>query len=251
MRRLFLDIETSPNVVLAFKAGYDLVINHDAIIKERKIICAAFCWEGENKTTILRWDSDQDDKQLLIRLCKVLEQADEVVGHYIDKFDWPWIITRCLIHKLPPPPIVKTIDTKAWSSRLYFNSNRLDYVSQVLGHGAKEKMEFDDWKQIVLHNDKKAMDKMCHYCGVDVEKLEKVYHDLAPYMKPKSHVGVLIGGDKWTCPRTGTTKVVLNKRRVTASGARQYTMQSQTDGSYFTISETAYKAYQAAKKPTK
>lgn len=249
MNRLFLDIETSPNVVLAFRAGYDIVINHDAIIKERKIICVAYRWEGENKTTIIKWDRNQDDKQLLIKLCLVLEQADEIVGHFIDKFDWPWIRTRCLINKLPPPPNAKTIDTKSLASRgLYFNSNKLDYISQVLGHGAKEKMEFEDWKEITLNNNKKSLNKMCHYCGVDVEKLEAVYHDLVLYVKPKTHVGVLHGKDKWTDPRTGSENVVKHKTKTTAAGMVQHQMQNLDNGGYFTISDRAYEAYKAAKK---
>jgi hypothetical protein len=54
VRRLFWDIETSPNVVLAFRAGYDVVINPDAVVAERKIICIGYKWEGEKKVTVLR-----------------------------------------------------------------------------------------------------------------------------------------------------------------------------------------------------
>lgn len=245
IKRLFWDIEVSPNVVLAFRAGYEQTINHDAIIHERKIICIGYKWAGDAKPTVLRWSKDQDDEDLLRDFLLVAADADELVAHFGDRFDLLWLRTRCLLKRLPPIPQHKTIDTKAWAAKhFYFNSNKLDYISQVLGHGAKEKMEFEDWKKITLFNDKKTLDKMCHYCGVDVDKLELVYNDMAPYMKPKSHVGVMGGMDKWTCPWTGSDRVAKDKTRTTASGTVQHQMKSLTNGGYFTISDRAYREYQ-------
>lgn len=117
IRRLFADLETSPNIVLAFSAGYNLTINHDAIIQERKVICIGYKWEGERDVTVLRWSRDQDDRQLLIDFFKVAEKADEIVAHFGNNFDIPWLRTRCLIHHLDPVPLYKTIDTKALASK--------------------------------------------------------------------------------------------------------------------------------------
>lgn len=245
INRIFFDLETSPNLVLAFRTGYDLVVNHDAIVKERKIICVGWKREGENRVKVIRWDKNQDDKQLLIEFSKVLEEADEIVGHFIDKFDWPWVKTRCLIHRLPPLPNIKTIDTKAWASRgFYFNSNKLDYLADILGHGKKIKTDFDLWKDIVIHNCPKALNRMCLYCARDVEVLEKVYLDLAAHIKPKTHAGVLSGGEKWSCPRTGSKNVRKDKTRVSASGTITHQMKETTTGTYYTISDSAYKKYQ-------
>lgn len=252
IKRLLWDIETSPNIVLAFRAGYDVTINHDAIIHERKIICIGYKWEGEKKVTVLRWGKNQEDGPMLRKFMAVVNEADEIVHHFGDRFDLPWFRTRCLLNGLPPLPAYKTIDTKMWASKYYyFNSNKLDYISKVLGHGGKEKMEFDDWKNILMKNDAKALNKMCHYCGVDVIKLEKVYQDLKYCVKPKSHAGVFAGGDKWTCPRTGSTNVVKSKTKISANGTIQHQMQSKEDGSYYCISESAFKAYLAAKKLSK
>lgn len=245
IKRLFWDIETSPNVVLAFRAGYDINIQHDAIIHERKIICIGYKWEGEKKVHVLRWSADQDDKEMLRDFLLVANEADELVGHYSDRFDLPWFRTRCLIHRLPPIPTYKTVDTKSWASKhFYFNSNKLDYISHVLGHGRKLKTEFELWKEILLHNCQKSLDYMCKYCGVDVKRLEAVYHDLAPYAKPKSHVGVMQGKDKWTCPRDGSKNVTKEKTRVTASGTIQHQFRCKDCGGYYQISDAAFKVYQ-------
>lgn len=249
VKRLFADIETSPNIVLAFSAGYGLNINHDSIIFERNVICIGYKWEGEKKVHVLRWDRDQDDRKMLIDFFKIAEEADEIVAHFGNGFDIPWLRTRCLKHRLNPIPLYKTVDTKALASKyFYFNSNKLDYVSEFLGHGRKLKTDFDLWKRVLMKNDQTALNYMCKYCGVDVLRLEKVFKDIQPYVRPRSHAGVMAGRDKWTCPRTGSTKVIKSKTLVTASGTIQHQMKSLEDGGYFTISDSAFKDYQAAKK---
>lgn len=248
VRRLFADIETSPTIGLFWGAGFGLNIAHENILVERRIICVAYKWEGERDVTVLRWDENQDDRQLLIEFIEVANQADEIVGHYGNHFDWPWIRTRILYHKLPPVPVWKTVDTKALASKyFYFQSNKLDYISDFLGHGRKLHTDFQLWKD-VLAGDQKALDYMCKYCGVDVKRLESVYHDIAPFVPVRSHVGVLGGLDKWTCPRCGGTNVHLSKKRVTSHGTVQYQMQCADDGSYYSISATAYEDYQKDKK---
>lgn len=248
VRRLFADIETSLMHVYAFTAGYNLNINHDAIIKERKIICIAYKWEGERNVTVLRWDSEQDDRSLLEKFVKIANEADEIVGHYGNHFDWPWIRTRIMFHKLPPIPIWKTVDTKALASKyFYFNSNKLDYISSYLGHGKKLRTDFDLWVR-VDRGCQKALDYMCKYCGIDVRRLESVFKDMAPYIPTKTHAGVQKGLDKWTCPRCGSTNVKLSKKRITAVGNVQYQFQCLDDGGYYSISQSAYDQYKTEQK---
>lgn len=249
VRRLFWDIETSFNIVGAFRAGYDINISHDAIISERKIICIAFKWEGSRKVTVLRWDKHQNDKGMLRTFLEVAKTADELVAHYGDRFDKPWFATRCLLLGFEPIPPFKTVDTKAWASKyFYFNSNKLDYLSKVLGFGGKLKTDFDLWKDVILYKKKSALDKMCRYCGVDVIRLEQVYHKIKFCVKPKTHAGVMAGLDKWTCPYDGSTRVVKTKTRVTAAGTIQHQMQCLECGGYYTISQSAYEDYIEAKK---
>lgn len=248
IKRLFWDIETSPNVGLFFSAGFGMNINHDAIIVERKIICIAYKWEHEKKVHVLRWDENQDDREMLIEFSKVAEEADEMVAHYGNHFDLPWFRTRILYHKLPPTPIFKTIDTKVLASKyFYFNSNKLDYISNFLGHGRKLHTDFDLWKKILIDKCEKSLDYMCKYCGIDVVRLESVYHDLARFVPVRTHAGVYAGLDKWTCPRTGSKNVVKQKTRVTAHGVVQHQMQNLDDGTYYSISNKAYEDYKAYK----
>jgi hypothetical protein len=65
IKRLFFDIETSPNIGLFWTAGYKQTISPDNIIKERAIICICYKWAGEKEVYSLTWDSKQDDKKIL------------------------------------------------------------------------------------------------------------------------------------------------------------------------------------------
>lgn len=247
-RRLYIDIETSPNVVFAWKTGYKLNIDHNSIITERAIICVCWRWQGETKAHSLTWDKHQNDKDLITQLIPVLVEADEIVTHNGLTFDVPWLRTRALFHDLILPPDIKVIDTCNWARRhFYFNSNKLDYVSKYLKMQGKIKTEYKLWRDIVLEKCPKALAKMVRYCIGDINLLEGVWKRLAPFVPHRSHVGVLTGGEKWTDPRTGSTNVKIAKTRISAAGTMTYQMQSKDTGAYYTISERAYKAYLDAK----
>jgi predicted PolB exonuclease-like 3'-5' exonuclease len=249
LKRLFWDIETSMTVVYSWGVGFKLNIGHESIIKERKIICIGYKWEGDDKVTVLRWDENQDDKQMLTEFLKVANEADELVAHNGDGFDMPWFRTRCIFHGLRPMPDYKTVDTCQWAKRyFYFQSNKLDYIAKYLGFGGKVHTTYGLWKEIVEHHCPEAMAKMCHYCGKDVVLLEKVWNKLREFVKPKTHAGVVQGRSKWTCAHCGSDHVTKSKTKVTAAGTVQHQMQCQECGGYTSINEAAFKTYKIAKK---
>lgn len=248
IRRLFIDLETSPNVVLSWRVGYKINLSYDNILTERAVICACWSWDGESKVHYAHWDKDQNDKALLGPLLEAINEADEVVYHNGDRFDLPWFKTRCLFHRLPTLPVYKTVDTLKWArQKFYFNSNRLDYIAKFLGIGGKIKTEFGLWKAIVLNRDPKALRAMVTYCQNDIVLLKRVWARLAEVMPHKTHVGVLAGGEQWSCPYDGSINVKVSKTRVTAKGGTQHQMQCLDCKRYYTIGTAAFKAYQAAK----
>lgn len=253
MNRLYLDIETSPNVVLSWRVGYKINIDHDNILTERKIICVGYKWEKQAKARVITWDKDQDDRPMLIELSEIMAEADEIVAHNGDNFDIPWLRTRFAFHRIQPPPPIKSVDTLQWAKRrMLFNSNKLDYIAGYMGFGRKIKTEFGLWKDVMIRNDRKALKRMADYCARDVELLQRVHEAIEPYAGVvKTHVGVLNGGDKWTCPRTGSKNVQSRGKEVTALGTVKYRMQNIETGRWFTISATAHKAYQQYRKDQK
>lgn len=230
-KRLYFDIETSPNIGFFWTAGFKLNISTESIIKERAIICICYKWEEDKITHSLNWDSKQNDKKMLQEFIKVANEADELVGHNGDKFDLSWVRTRCLFHRLEMFPTYTTIDTlKVARSKFKFNSNKLNYIAQYLGIGEKIHTEYNLWKDIVLNKDKVAMDKMIKYCKMDVILLEKVHKELSLHIPAKTHYGVIFGGDRGSCPECGSEEIVRNNKRVSASGLVKVQMRCKTCG---------------------
>jgi predicted PolB exonuclease-like 3'-5' exonuclease len=244
IRRLFWDIETSPNAVLSWRIGYKINLSTEDILSERKIICIGYKWEGEKEVHILKWDENQDDKKMLIKFLEVANEADEIVHHNGDSFDMPWFKTRCLYHKITTFPEYKTVDTLQWAKRYFlFNSNKMDYIAKYLGHGGKIKTGYTLWKKIVLEKCPESMKLMCEYCQHDVILLEKVWNDMRLAVKPKTHAGVTQGKEKYTCSHCGSEHVHKSKTRVSATGNIQHQMHCDDCGGYTTISDSAFKKY--------
>jgi DNA polymerase elongation subunit (family B) len=233
-RRLFFDIEVSPNIGMFWEAGYKKNISHENIIKERAIICICYKWEDDKDVMFLQWDSKQSDKKMLEQFVKITNQADELVGHNGDRFDLSWIRTRCLFHKIQMFPNYTTIDTlKISRSKFKFNSNKLDYIAQFLGMGKKIHTDFSLWTNILLNKDKVAMAKMIKYCKMDVILLEKVYKQLSSHIMPKTHYGVIFGGDRSECPECGSDEYIKIGTRVTATGVRHQRKQCKTCNKFY------------------
>lgn len=242
IKQLFFDIETCPNIGLFWQAGYKQNIPYDNIIQERRIICICYKWRGEKQVHSLVWDKNQNDKTMLQQFVKIANEADELIGHNGDKFDLPWVKTRCLFHSIPMFPSYTTLDTlKAARSKFKFQSNTLNYIAGFLGLGSKSPTSFDLWKKILLNNDAKSLDYMIKYCKQDVVLLEKVYLKLSNYITAKTHHGMLNGGEKTDCPECGCKKMKLNQNRISASGLKRIQLQCTSCGKYHTVSETTYK----------
>lgn len=244
-KRLFFDIETSYNIVKSWRVGYNLSINPEDIIHERAIITVAYKWEEDKDVTVLTWDNG-NDKELVKEFMKVLNSADEIVGHNIDKYDIKFLMARALVHRIPGLPKYQTSDTlKIARKHFSLNSNKLDYIAQLLGLGSKLKHRgMPMWDDIILRNDKKALEEMVEYNVQDVFLTEDVYNALKIYTEPKVNHTVLAGGDSHTCPNCGDDNLLHAKTYVTKAGTKSYLMRCRCSTT-FTITEKKYKDHYA------
>ena len=225
-KRLFFDIETSPNIGIFWRSGFNLTITPYDIIQERAVICICWKWEGKDEVHSLTWDKNHSDKKMLKDFVKQLEKADEAIAHNGDRFDIKWLRTRALFHGIDMSHTYNTIDTLKWAkSSFNFNSNKLDYIAQFLGVGKKlETGGLDLWKKVCLEKCGKSLEQMVNYCKQDVVILEKVFQKLNQYSKPKTNYAVLRGGEKFDCPecgRLGNYKAMIT----TAHGTIKHRMQ--------------------------
>lgn len=238
-KRLFFDIETSPNLVFSWNVGYKISLTPDNIVNERQIICICWKFEGEKQVHSLSWDKG-NDKKMVTEFAKILNSADEAIGHNSVNYDEKWVRTRAIYHGIPLVHDIHSIDTLKLSRKGFrFNSNKLDYIGQYLGLGKKKDTGgFGLWKSIVLDNDPKSMKKMIDYCKQDVKLLEKVYQTLSTYSTHKTHMGVFKGKSNHSCPNCGSTDSISNGERIMASGLKKLRLQCKKCGKYHSINLT-------------
>ena len=240
-KRLFYDIETSYNIVKAWRIGYNINLNMDDIIQERAIITIAYKWEGEEDVTVLSWNKGCD-KEIIEDFVKVMAEADEMVGHNLDRYDTKFIMGRALKHGIPALPKYQSTDTlKLAKKHFMLNSNKLDYIAQYLGIGHKTKHRgMEMWDDIILRNDPKALEEMIEYNVQDVFLTEQVYHKLMEYSLPKVNHASKQTGDKHTCPQCGSDHAELHKTYISGTGTKTRLMSCNNCSTNFTINNTNY-----------
>lgn len=211
LKVILWDIEISHNLVAAFSLTHNDYIHPSNIIQEKYLICASWKELGKTKISSVsilddpeRFKKDPfDDYHVLEVLHKVLSEADVIIAHNGDNFDIKVTEARMLIQGFPPlPPIIKIDTLKEAKKRFRFNSNKLDYLGQILKVGEKLKTTPGLWLE-VLKGNKSAIKEMVKYNKVDVSLLEKVFLKLRPYI-----IGVsMTMGDEWACSRCGSDRL--------------------------------------------
>lgn len=250
IKRLFYDIETSYNIGWFWRAGYNQNITYDQIIHERAIMTIAWKWEGQDEVHYKSW-SNGCDKELVETFINLMNEADELVGHNIERYDTSFILTRAIKHGILALPKYKQYDTlKKAKHHFNFNSNRLDYIAKFLGLDGKYKhsgiemwdkiIHYDLFKKGSLEERNKAMEEMIYYNCIDVVLTEDVFNRLRLYTNPETHHGVLMNKPKFTCPNDGSENVELFKTQVTASGTVKRIMKCNDCNQFFTISNKDY-----------
>ncbi len=205
------DLETGFNVVNLFSLFQPgKYIHYSAIEQERYIICCGVKELGVDEVATFAindtktWAKDPtNDKELVKWILDELSDADVLIAHNGDHFDMKYINTRAIFWGYDPLPPIPTIDTlKMARGKFNFNSNRLDYLAQFLGVGAKINAPQALWGK-ALHGDSTAVDSIVDYNIGDVHLLEKVYTKLAPYCPSKLNMA-LYSDEEEVCPLCGS-----------------------------------------------
>lgn len=223
---LIFDIETAPllgNVWSLWKQNIGL----NQLQKDWYVMSWAAKWYGEDNVMYMDVrNTPEYDKNILVPLKRLLDDADWVITHNGNKFDIPKLRSRMLLNRIPPFSPVQSIDTCYHAKRLFgFTSNKLEYLSEVLAPDYvkskhKEFPGFELWDECVKGNPK-AWDEMEKYNIQDVLALEAVYNAMLPWLSTHPNHGLFAEeGSKPTCPRCGGT-VHRRGLRHTAVGVYQ------------------------------
>ena len=226
---LFLDIETAPMLGFIWSL-WDQNVGLNQIEKDWYILSWAAKWEHEKRVMYedqSKANDIENDKDLMKKLWKVLDEADIVVTHNGIKFDHKKINARMIQHGLTPPSPYETIDTlKIAKKHFAFTSNKLEYLCsqlnkkyQKLTSNQREYVGFYLWKAC-MNGVKKAWREMKHYNKLDVLALEELYGLLAPWEarinRLKYHDEIL-----HACNNCGSENIKKNGTAYTSRGRYQ------------------------------
>lgn len=215
---LFLDIETSPDVAVTFKR-FNANFSQDNIIQEGGVILSiSWRWLNEKNARGLALTPNEalmcNDKRLCAVLYALIENADVVIGHNIDKFDLAVIKSRVVINKMLPLKKVRTIDTLKLAKQMKFQSNRLGSLGVALGEGDKlGHSGISTWVGC-MNGDQKSLDEMLAYNIVDVDLLYNVYHRLVPHSNLPVNSAIFTDSTYIECPVCNSSNVQLTGNSV-------------------------------------
>lgn len=218
---LFWDIETNPGLYYGWSMRYEPF----AQIYSSSVSCIAYKWQHEDEVKIIHLTKEQhakdprNDKPLIAAMSKIINEADIMVAHNGDAFDWKKFNARVLKHGLPPLKKPKLIDTlKMVRSQMKFDSHKLGDLCKELKVSLKIENEKFLFVKALESWDKYK--KLYEYCVGDVIALEDIYNKLLPYCKPAFHVGKLKGLDH-SCASCGSENLVKFGTYITMSAEVQ------------------------------
>ncbi len=168
----FLDIETSN-----LDADFGIILSWAIKEKGGKIASSVITKEELLKS---------EDKEIVKRLIKEMQNYDRLITWYGCRFDMPFIRSRAVALGLDYPGFgaIKHQDIYFISrNKLKLSSNRLENVARVvLGKTNKTRVDGKYWRA-ALRGDKKSIGYILKHNLLDVIDLERVYDKIIPFVK--------------------------------------------------------------------
>ena len=222
MKMLYLDIETTPHYG-TFWNLFPNFIPIGQLLKPTEMLCWAAKWEGD-RDILFKSVNDGDMVEVMWDL---LDEADCVCHWNGTSFDMKHLNREFIKRGLPPPSFYHQIDMlKTVRHNFKLASNKLDFVAQYFGLGAKVKHAgIELWYGCIADN-KRDWDIMERYNRMDVKLLPKLYRHLLPWIKNHPNVGMYVDNPTSLicpiCASQGKHKQVVDYRTKTL-GYDQYT----------------------------
>ncbi len=218
MKILFFDLETSP--ITAHTWGLwqqNIAINQ--IVESTEVICFGARWYGQKKVTF-RSVHHHGKQPMLQALHELMDEADVLVGWNSKQFDHKHINREFVENGFLPPSPTKDLDLMTVvKGRFKFPSNKLDYVAQKLGVGAKvQHTGFNLWVRCMA-GDNKAWSTMRAYQIQDVDLLVDLYEILQPWMGTQHPNAALYAGKPEGCIVCAGTELTVRGRGYTSTGS--------------------------------
>jgi len=229
MKILFLDLETSPNLAHVWGLWQQNVAITQ-LVSSTEVICFGARWNDSEKV-IFKSVHHHGKEAMLDEMHRLLDAADVVIGWNSISFDTKHMNREFLENGYLPPAPFKDLDLmRVVKSNFRLPSNKLDYVSQLLGVGAKvQHSGFQLWLDCMAGKSA-AWKEMKEYQIQDVNLLVDLYEILKPWIKNGPH-SALHDGIEGGCRNCSSTNL---HRRGTAktSSATYQRFQCQDCGTW-------------------
>lgn len=222
MKVLIYDLETGPLLGHFWRItqGY---INPEGIVHDTFLMSWSAKWRGSGKvySQVLTPEEAiaQDDARIVEGIAELVREADYVVAHNIERFDYKQLngrVSQLGLENLGP---VQMIDTKKLAFRdLGVASTSLDYLADFFGIGRKRPMSYDDWLR-AYRGDPKALRKMDRYCRHDTRLLAEVFERMLPYVRGVPRL--VVGDGSFVCVYCGSRDLIKRGFKHTAAGTYQ------------------------------
>lgn len=206
---LFIDIETTPNVVHSWGL-FNQTIGLSQLIEPSRLLCFSAKWKGDRKPFFFSDAATRLDVGPLPRLVDIahglMSDADLIVHYNGLAFDIPILNAEFVQAGLAPPAPSKHIDLYRVAKKNFrFPSGKLDYITRALGLEGKLKHSGHDLWVRCMAGEPKAWQTMMRYNMRDVTLLEKLYKRLLPWISNHPSLGLFTGRDG--CRNCGSTNL--------------------------------------------
>lgn len=233
MRILFIDIETTPNIVDTWGL-FDQNVGINQIRHPSKVLSVGYKWKDYKPIHFYHSKTDKDYQDMVTEAWEVLHFADVVVHWNGNKFDIPTLNKEFVTNGLKPPSPSKQVDLCLVSRRTFnFPSHKLAYVSQALGLEGKVKHSGHELWQQCMAGDEKAWKEMEKYNKQDVKLLDDIYDIFLPWIPNHPNVNLYSSDILEGCPSCGSS--VVNKEGYRYTQVAKFQRYSCKDcGRWFT-----------------
>nr|WP_243899437.1 ribonuclease H-like domain-containing protein [Burkholderia pseudomallei] len=191
-----MDIETSPILGYVWSL-WKQNVSLNQIHSEWCIL--SFCAKWLDDPRVIYHDTSaqrnkEDDRRIVRKLWKLLDQADIVVAQNGVKFDVRKINARFILLGMQPPSPFRVVDTMLEARKHFgFTSNKLEWLTAKLCKTHKKQKHaqfpgFELWREYLAGNPAAAAE-MQAYNTDDVLSLEELYLVLRPWITGHPNVG--------------------------------------------------------------
>lgn len=218
---LLYDIETAPLSAYLFGI-WQQNVNLDFLNADWFMLSWAAKWLDEEEifSDVVTPDeaTSENDKRICVSLWDMIDEADIVIGHNVDKFDVKKMNTRFLFHGLQKPSLYETIDTlKVLKKNFAITSNRLDYFNKWMGMEGKLHTDAKLWARC-LKGEQEALDLMLEYNENDVIILERDYIKLRGWIDNHPNTNVYNNIEECQCANCGSESITWGGYKHTKVG---------------------------------